>query len=159
MVKSKTIIRSSLFPAPESEVFARLKALKTLQYIAAPYATFAPVVGNDSLVWRAGEVFAFRFKLFGFLPFGIHTIRVLEFGEGVHGIYTNESNPHVPTWNHRIMLEAIDEATTRYTDEVEIQAGWKTPLVCLWAKCFYAHRQRKWRKLLQKQNGGYDYDR
>lgn len=37
------------------------------------------------------------------------------------------------------MLEAIDEASTRYTDEVEIQAGWKTPLVCLCITSAFTH--------------------
>ena len=31
------------------------------------------------------------------------------------------------------------------------QAGWKTLLVYLWANCFYAHRQRKWKRLLKKK--------
>lgn len=37
------------------------------------------------------------------------------------------------------MLEAIDEASTRYIDEVEIQAGWKTPLVCLCTTSAFTH--------------------
>ena len=64
------------------------------------------------------------------------------------GIYTYESNKHVPVWNHEIILEKIDENTTKYADVVEIDAGWKTVFVCMWAKCFYGHRQRKWKRLL-----------
>jgi len=65
----------------------------------------------------------------------------------------------VPVGNHTIRLERIDSGHTRYTDEVEIGAGWKTPFVCLWAKLFYAHRQRKWVRLLEaasKQAKGKD---
>ena len=47
-------------------------------------------------------------------------------------------------------LKPIDHDHTGYTDEVEIHAGWKTPFVCLWAKLFYAHRQRKWIRLLHE---------
>ena len=68
-------------------------------------------------------------------------------------ISTEERNKLVPLWNHRIYLEAIDQKTTRYTDEVEIGAGWKTLFVALWAKMFYAHRQRKWQKLLSDSSG------
>lgn len=57
----------------------------------------------------------------------------------------------MPTWNHRITLDEIDAAHTGCTDEVEIDAGWKTPFVYLWAKAFYAHRQKKWLKLLLQQ--------
>lgn len=48
-------------------------------------------------------------------------------------------------------LEKLDENTTGYTDIVEIDAGWKTVLVYLWAVCFYKHRQKKWIKLLRKK--------
>ena len=36
------------------------------------------------------------------------------------------------------------------TFEVEIGAGWKTAAIWLWVKAFYAHRQRKWIKLLNR---------
>ncbi|MBE7004664.1 MAG: hypothetical protein E7425_10385 [Ruminococcaceae bacterium] len=38
----------------------------------------------------------------------------------------------------------------RYTDRVEIRAGWITPFIWLWANAFYAHRQRKWITLPEK---------
>ncbi len=41
-----------------------------------------------------------------------------------------------------------DESHTLYTDRVEIRAGWKTAFIWLWANAFYAHRQRKWVRLL-----------
>lgn len=147
---SRIISQTSIFPSSQEVVFNRLKQLRTLQYIAAPLATFAPVDGVNNLTWRAHEQFAFHFKLFGILPLGVHTIQVLEFDEASCQVYTKESNKHVPTWNHRIILKSTSARETQYTDEVEIDAGWKTPFVCLWAKFFYAHRQRKWVKLLRR---------
>ena len=63
------------------------------------------------------------------------------------GIKSHEGNKHVPVWNHDITLKVLDDTHTRYTDRVEIKAGWKTPFVWLWANAFYAHRQRKWIRL------------
>ena len=146
-MKTKTIAKTTLFPVAKKEVFRRVLKLETLQYVAAPYARFIPTDDDQSIEWKEGSVLSFRFYLFGIIPFGIHTIHVLAFSEDA-GISTKEYNAHVPIWNHRIYLEAVDEKTTRYTDEVEIGAGWKTPFVALWAKAFYAHRQRKWQKLL-----------
>lgn len=103
-MKHKVVYKTSIFPASEKEVFERLKVLKTLQYIAFPYATFGPINGDNDLIWRKGETFSFRFKLFGIIPFGIHTIKVIDFNEESRIIYTNESNTHVPVWNHRILL-------------------------------------------------------
>lgn len=147
---TRTLSRTSIFPAPAEEVFRELRKLKTLQFIAKPYATFAPVHGADEgPVWERGKTFAFDFKLFGILPFGRHVIHVMQFDESTHRIYTEESNTHVPIWNHRIRLERLDGGRTQYTDEVEIGAGWRTGAVYLWAVCFYRHRQRKWIRLLR----------
>ena len=74
------------------------------------------------------------------------TIRIIRFSPD--GISSREGNEHVPVWNHDISLVRLDENHTRYTDRVEIHAGWKTVFVWLWAKMFYAHRQRKWIRLL-----------
>lgn len=147
-MKNKTIVKTSVFPAGRSDIFHKLQELRTLQFIASPYATFTPVDdGSENMIWEEGRTFSFKFKLFGFIPFGVHTIKVIDFSEQ-NGIYTHEGNPSVPLWNHRITLKTITEASTLYTDEVEINAGWKTNFVYLWAKAFYAHRQRKWKKLL-----------
>ena len=145
-----TVKKSSVFPAAKDEIFRRLQKLKTLQYIAHPYATFKSVDDTEELTWQEDSAFAFHFKLFALVPFGVHTIKVIQFDKE-KGIYTQEGNKHVPVWNHKIILEKIDENTTKYTDIVEIQAGWKTLFVYLWANCFYAHRQRKWKRLLKRK--------
>jgi hypothetical protein len=31
----------------------------------------------------------------------------------------------------------LDGSHTKYTDRVEIRAGWKTPFIWLWANAFY----------------------
>jgi hypothetical protein len=145
-----TVKKSSVFPAAKDEIFRRLQKLKTLQYIAHPYATFKSVDDTEELTWQEDSAFAFHFKLFALIPFGVHTIKVIQF-DIEKGIYTQEGNKHIPVWNHKIILEKIDENTTKYTDIVEIQAGWKTLFVYLWANSFYAHRQRKWKRLLKKK--------
>ena len=141
--------KSSVFPAPREEVYTNLQRLETLQYIAAPYATFTPVENNNDFSWREGAVSSYHFRLFGFIPFGIHTIRIEKFDQS--GIQSREHNKHVHVWDHLILLENLGNQT-KYTDEVEIHAGWKTVFIWLWAKAFYAHRQRRWIRLLKKQS-------
>ena len=146
MMKTSTITISSVFETTVAEMFPLLQQLRTLQTIAAPYATFQPLDGREELLWQPGQTFQFRLRLFGLVSFGVHTIEVVSFSP--ENILTHEGNPHVPVWNHRITLEPLDDRTLRYTDQVEIGAGWKTPFVCLWARLFYRHRQRGWRRLL-----------
>jgi len=139
--------RTSVFPAGRDTVFQKLKQLSTLQTIAAPYATFEPVQ-NAVTAWEVGSTSSYRFRLFGIIPFGTHTIHILRFDPD--GISSREGNEHVPVWNHDIKLRPLDESHTEYTDRVEIHAGWRTPFVWLWVEAFYAHRQRKWIGLLRQ---------
>ncbi len=139
--------KTSIFPASKEVVFERLQQLETLQYIAKPYASFE-AVGNVSPTWTAGSTSYYRFRLFGLIPFGTHKIHILRFD--VNGISSREGNRHVPVWNHKIKLVALDTGHTQYTDRVEIRAGWKTFAIWLWANAFYAHRQRRWIRLLTK---------
>ena len=148
MKKNKMIIQTSTFPASRETIWNKLSLLKTLQYVAYPYATFAPEKRSGDLKWNVGETSKFKMKLFGVIPFGTHSIHVVEFDKNTYTIYTNEINSFVPIWNHRITLKYLDKDKTLYTDEVEIDAGWKTNFVYLWGVLFYKHRQRKWRRLL-----------
>lgn len=142
------VMRSSVFPAARETVFEKLQKLETLQYIAQPYATFEPV-GAAKLVWEVGSTPAYRFRLFGVIPFGTHSIHIVRFDPD--GISSREENEHVPVWNHDNQLIEKDETHTRYTDRVEIHAGWKTVFIWLWANAFYAHRQRKWIRMLKRE--------
>ena len=146
---SKIIRKSSVLLAGAGVVWEKLQRLESLQYIAAPYAAFEPLGGQKTFTWQSGRSFSLKLKLFGLLPMGVHTIRILIFDRAKLTIYSHEGNLHVPVWNHLIKLKAIDDTHTLYTDRVEIDAGWKTPLICLWAELFYAHRQRRWKKLLR----------
>lgn len=112
-----------------------------MRYIAAPYISFKPA-GGAGIIWREGQTSRFELKMFGFIPMGTHTIKVINFDRDTLAIYTNESNKNVPVWNHRILLEKIGDNQTRCTDEVEIGAGWKTAAIALWSKFFYRPRQK-----------------
>ena len=142
--------KTSVFPAGRDAVFQKLQKLETLQYIAWPFATFEPV-GNAVLTWTVGSTSSYRFRLFGVIPFGTHTIHIVRFNP--EGIRSREANEHVPVWNHDIFMAPVDANHTEYTDRVEIRAGWKTAFIWAWANAFYAHRQRKWIRLLRDGNG------
>jgi hypothetical protein len=150
-MKHKIITISSVFPTSAETIWEKLQRLDTLQYIASPLATFHSL-DKEVLTWSEGEAARFELKLFGFIPFGIHIIKVKQFDRNTYRVYTNEGNKYVPVWNHKIWLDIIDECTTKYTDEVEIFAGWKTIFVYWWSYIFYKHRQKKWFQLIRKRS-------
>jgi hypothetical protein len=147
-MKTKTVHRTSVFPANIDDVFNELQKLGTLQYIAAPYASFTPMDETKELIWTAGVSYFFRFRLFGVIPYGTHRINVIRFDK--EQIYTREGNEHVPVWNHEILLKDMGDCC-EYTDNVEIGAGRKTNIIYIWTWFFYRHRQKKWIKMLKRK--------
>ena len=145
--------KTSIFPASKETVFQKLRQLETLQYIARPYATFESV-GKAVHTWTVGSTSSYRFRLFGLIPFGTHTIHIVRFDPD--GVSSREGNEHVPVWNHDIRLIEKDENHTQYTDRVEVHAGWKTAVIWLWANAFYTHRQRRWIRLLRRKKRSTD---
>jgi hypothetical protein len=135
---------TSIFPANREKIFEKLQEIETLRYICSPLATFTPL--GDPLKWQAGAVFRFDLTACG-LKFGVHTINVKKFD--INKILTHEHNKNIPVWNHIITLETHGENHTKYSDIVDVRAGWKTPFIWQWANVFYRHRQRKWRELLK----------
>ena len=47
-----------------------------------------------------------------------------------------------------ITIEPTGDGRSAYEDRLDIDAGWRTPFVAAFAKAFYAHRQRNWKKLV-----------
>ena len=89
--------KSSVFPASRETVFEKLQQLETLRYIAKPYATFEPI-GEAVSTWTVGSTSAYRFRLFGAIPYGTHKIHILRFDPD--GVSSHEGNERVPVWNH-----------------------------------------------------------
>ncbi|EXZ60717.1 hypothetical protein M107_5136 [Bacteroides fragilis str. 3725 D9(v)] len=45
-------------------------------------------------------------------------------------------------------MEKIAENVTRYTDSIELHAGYLTQFAAWWALKFYKHRQKKWQEII-----------
>ncbi len=147
-MKKRILTKTSVFPVNKEIVYNMLKRFDILSRVATPYMKFTPVNQAKDLIWQEGEVYRLKAKLFGFIPIGVHQITVIEFNQNTR-IYTNEKDPLVAIWNHEIILKELGSNKTEYTDRVEIYAGWRTIFVYLFAKVFYAHRQKKWVKMLR----------
>lgn len=148
MTRTRTVFVSSVFPAAANQVWDRLTRVETLQYIAAPYATFVPLDRGKELIWKEGETTRFRLYLFGLMPLGVHTIHMRRFDRETYSVYTEENSRALPVWNHSISIVPLGEESACYTDEVTIGAGFMTGIVSLWSRLFFRHRQRKWKRLL-----------
>lgn len=94
-----------------------------------------------------GGTFYLKRYLFGFLPLGRHTIKVVKLDAARHELVTAESGTLLKGWNHRITICTDAAGRTVYRDELVLDAGYLTPVVGLFANAFYRYRQARWRKL------------
>jgi hypothetical protein len=99
--------------------------------------------------WTAGETIRCRSSLLGILPLGTRTIHFERIDHEARAIQSRETDPLVQRWDHLVRVRPDLEGQCWYSDEVEIEAGWRTFLVWLFASCLYRYRQRRWRRVAQ----------
>lgn len=134
--------------APPAQCIAAVMTPALFRHVAFPVVRFEPVASSGwPARWEPGP-FPVRAKLFGWLPLGVQTINISvpDAPAGRFLLRDQGYSASIERWDHLISIEAA-EGGTRYVDRVDIQAGWRTPLIWLFARVFYAHRQRCWGRL------------
>ena len=123
-----------------------------LQHLAAPLITFHPRGAPFPALWEERE-YLVGLRLYGLLPVGEQVIGIERPQTGAPaGGYVLRDNGRggaIKRWDH-LMLLAPEAGGTRYTDQVEIEAGLITPLAAAFARSFYRHRQRRWLQLINR---------
>lgn len=136
----------------EEQLWSKIIDPSSLQFIASPLLSFAPVQeGALDGHWQAGVPYPLKLYLLKFIPLGRHTIQLVSIDKATNTILSREHGLIARVWNHIISFQQVAPDVVAYTDEIEIQAGWLTPMVWLFAHLFYRHRQRRWKILLRKE--------
>ena len=137
-----------------------VQTTRLLEYVAHPLLVFDPIEPQTwPETWREGEYLS-RMRLLGIIPFGKQCIAISipdrsnASAKGEYRVRDNGYGDMVKKWDHLIVIEEVADGTTRYTDRLEIEAGILTPIVWLYARVFYQHRQARWRKLARSD---FDY--
>jgi len=144
--KIKIIISSTLNNSAE-KIWNKLLNIETLIEIYKPMATFKSNLNEKEMKWEINKEYIFKLFIYGFIPFGDHKIILKKLDKENKIILSNEHNKIVKIWNHLIFMENVGENEIKYTDEVEIYAGIFTLFTAIWAKLFYKHRQKKWKRI------------
>ena len=140
---------SSRMEASIHRMWPELQRTGSLVHVASPILVFRPQAGHQlPAEWQVGNTYALDLHVFHILPLGKHFIHVNKIDHDAHEIFTNEHGSLTKTWNHRILVNSLDDSSIFYTDEIEIEAGFLTPFIWIFAHIFYRHRQRRWKQLL-----------
>ncbi len=141
--------RSTRLEAPADAVWAAVKTPGAFRTVTRRLVTM-PTIATRTDEWVEGEVVVGWVFLFGFIPFSRHHLNVSEINESTRTLRSREHGGLITTWNHDIIVTPLDATTCEYRDHIEIDAGNLTWLVGLYARAFYAVRQRRWRSLAKE---------
>jgi hypothetical protein len=134
---------------PPADAIRHARTSRLLHHVAAPWLRFEPADASGLPgTWVPGR-YAVRLRLLGRLSCGrawIDLRKIEQRGDRLL-IHDAGSSDLAPGWDHRIEISPSRAGRTRYCDRVEIHAGWRTPVVWALAWLFFAHRQRRWRRL------------
>jgi hypothetical protein len=130
-------------------MWTELVKTESLVRVSAPILYFAPQDAKPlPTTWEVGGTYPVTLSAFRVLPLGRHVIEIKVLDAEAREICTNEHGALARTWNHRIRLGTQTGPVFEYTDQIDIHAGVRTPLIWLFAQLFYRHRQHRWKGLL-----------
>lgn len=144
---------STVFDTTPDRLWDEVTKPDSLRFVSAPILSFQPLKpGELDAPWVIGKTYQLKLTFLNFIPLGRHDIEIVKIDRESNTIVSNEGSALAPVWNHIIHFRQVGEGKIRYTDEIEIQAGWRTPFIWAFAHLFYRHRQRRWRTLLEGEN-------
>lgn len=134
---------STELPLPAETAFALAQKPATFSYVVRGLFRVSGL--PERADFGEGDELSGRIWWLGAIPSWRHHLRLVHVGP--NELYTNERGGPVRVWNHRLTFTPLGDARCRYTDEIELDAGWQTPFVWLFAQLAFRYRQRRWRAL------------
>ena len=142
----QVVERSTLLAASVDAVWAAVKTPSAFRFVTRRLLVM-PVIRSRCGEWREGETVVGWVFLFGFLPFSRHHLHIARIDDSTRTLSSREFGGLIAMWNHDIEVVPVDSMTCRYRDRIEIEAGFLTPAIAVYARWFYRMRQRRWRAL------------
>jgi hypothetical protein len=146
----KVYVETVLECSPEL-AWAEVQTSGLLREVMYPWLRFVPPRGATfPFRWEQNTIVFGRCYLFGLLPTGMRSIRFERIDSARRQIQTHETDRLVDRWDHLISIREAPDGQSLYSDEIEIEAGCLTWIVATFARHFYRHRQRRWRKIARR---------
>ena len=141
----------SLLACDAETAWKLVKTSAVLIDVSRPLVDIRPLPGESfPEIWRQGATVGARCYLFGFIPQGRRELFFERVDDAAREIQTREHDPLIRHWDHLLRVQSAGGGHCRYSDTVDIDAGWLTLLVWLFALCCYHHRHRRWGRLIRK---------
>ena len=142
------IRRSVVLQAAPATVWELIRQPATFRYVTRGCLGFT--TRQPDAEWAPGTTIEGRLWLCHLLPLWRHRITIAHVDEAARRIETSEQGGALRLWRHVLLVEPHPAGGTLYTDEITFDAGrltrWLRPLL----KGFFAYRQRRLKKLVQR---------
>ncbi|MEM6538958.1 MAG: hypothetical protein AAF668_14660 [Pseudomonadota bacterium] len=146
-----TIIREkTILDTTPDRLFEEVSKSAALLHVSKGMMSFTPIdPPHFPELWEERK-YLVSMKFAGALPIGtqIIGIEIPPPSDGRYFVRDNGYSDTIKKWDHMITIEPTGDGRSAYEDRLDIDAGWRTPFVAAFAKAFYAHRQRNWKKLV-----------
>ncbi|WP_407494700.1 hypothetical protein [Pseudooceanicola sp. MF1-13] len=123
---------------------------KDLDALVEMNAKMVRMEGVPSGDMYPGQQINAQVSLFGRLPSQPYGITILEVDDEQRMFRSTEQGSGVKSWNHVGRVEETSHGA-RLIDDIEIEAGWKTPLIVGWANMMYRARHKPRLRLLDQR--------
>lgn len=137
---ARTLRFETFYPADPDRVFELVTDLDTLEAVTRPWIQFHHLPSGQV---HAGQVIDVALSLFGLLPARPYRMRILSCDAGLRRMRSEEDGMGLRRLVHDLeVIPAPGGAVLR--DQVEIDAGWMTPLAAgfAWATYRWRHHVR-----------------
>jgi hypothetical protein len=145
------VLVESLLNCPAELAWSEVRCSRLLVEVASPLVAIRPARGEKLPDrWEEGQTVRCRCYLLSLLPLGTRKVFFERIDDALREIQTRESDLLVRQWDHLIRIEHAGDGQCRYRDEIDLDAGMLTPVVWLFTRSFYRHRQRRWRAVAKR---------
>ncbi|WP_146344823.1 SRPBCC family protein [Falsiphaeobacter marinintestinus] len=124
------------YPVPPDRLFALVTDLDTLEAVTKPWVQFHHLPSGPV---HEGQVIDVALSLFGLFPVRPYQMRVMKCDPVARVMRSEEDGMGIHKLTHELHVQAEDTGAV-LTDRIEIDAGWMTPFVAIWAHIIYRRR-------------------
>ncbi len=142
----RTVALTTELPLPADVTWQAMQQPATFLYVVRGLLAF-PALNGRTEPFQQGETHTGWLMLFHVLPLHRHTITVVAVDPQQPKVETEERGGFLRRWHHTLAVEPVTDATSRYSDTIDIDAGPLTGFMYWSATALFRYRQWRWQRL------------
>jgi len=139
---------NNAIPVSADVVWKSYREPEILRAVSKPILNLIPV-GHLPSEFAQGQTVHFRLSLFGFIPWGKHSIYFATMDNAKRSFETQEFGTNIQSWNHHLIVQPISQSSCVCLDVIDFEAGVWNVILWPYAQLLYRWRYRQRSRLLR----------